>query len=358
MPTIGDDDPDHCAKNGFPDQENLQKKNGVSKMADVGSMPMKLIIQIPCYNESDTLAVTLGDLPRQIPGFSRVEWLLIDDGSTDESVAIAKAHGVDHIVRLPKRQGLARVFMAGLDACIKLGADVIVNTDADNQYKAEFIPKLVAPVVDGSADMVIGARSISQIRQFSRSKKILQRIGSWVVRKFSRTTVPDAPSGFRALSRDAAMRINVFNDFTYTLETIIQAGQKNMAIISIPIEVNPTPRPSRLIKGVFPYIKRSLVTIVRISIIYKPFSFFFTIGLGLFFGGFLIGLRFLWFLLHGTGRGHVQSLILASILLGMGVQSMLIAFISDLLSTNRKILEDLQYRMKKMEYQEKEQKTK
>lgn len=307
---------------------------------------MKLIIQIPCYNEAGTLAIALAALPRQAPGFDSVEWLIIDDGSKDDTVAVARANGVDHVVRHTRNQGLARGFMNGLDACLRLGADVIVNTDADNQYNADDIPALTAPILDGKADIVVGARPIETIEHFSPVKKMLQKLGSWVVRVASNTDIPDAPSGFRAMSRTAAQRLMVFNDYTYTLETIIQAGQKNMAIISVPIRVNDDLRPSRLVKSIPSYIKRSIVTIIRIFIIYRPFRFFGTIGAVLFGTGFLIGLRFLWKYLGGEGEGHIQSLILAALLLGLGFQTLLIAVVADLLAANRKLLEDVRYRLR------------
>ncbi|MGB5584186.1 MAG: glycosyltransferase family 2 protein, partial [Gammaproteobacteria bacterium] len=243
---------------------------------------MKLIIQIPCFNEAETLAITLADLPREVPGFDQVEWLIIDDGSTDDTVKVALDNGVDHVVRHPRNQGLAQGFMNGLDACLSHGADVIVNTDADNQYNAEDIPALVAPILEGKAEIVVGARPIKTIEHFSPAKKLLQKLGSWVVRAASQADIPDAPSGFRAMSRNAAQRLMVFNDYTYTLETIIQAGQKNMAITSVPIRVNEDLRPSRLVKSIPSYIKRSIGTIIRIFIIYRPFRFFVTIGALLF----------------------------------------------------------------------------
>lgn len=279
-------------------------------------------------------------------GFDRVEWLIINDGSTDNTVEVAKAHGVDHVVSFSKNQGLARVFVAGLDACLKLGADVIVNTDADNQYNAQDIPLLIKPILDKKAELVIGARPISDIRHFPLIKKQLQKIGSWVVRLASKTEVPDAPSGFRAMSREAAMRLNVFNEYTYTLESIIQAGQKNMSIISVPVRVNRDLRPSRLVKSIPHYIAKSVVTIVRIFVVYKPFRFFVTIGLLLFASGFAIGLRFLYYFLTESGEGHVQSLILASIFLGIGFQTMLVAFLADLQAVNRRLMEDIQYRVR------------
>lgn len=316
----------------------------------VGSLEsMKLIIQIPCYNEAEALPFTLRDLPRKIDGFDAVEWLIINDGSTDNTVDVARAEGVDHVVSFNKNQGLARSFMAGLDACLKLGADVIVNTDADNQYSAADIPLLVKPILNGRAEIVVGARPIGDIRHFSSAKKILQKLGSWVVRFASKTNIPDAPSGFRAISREAALRLNVFNDYTYTLETIIQAGQKNMAIISVPVHVNEDLRPSRLVKSIPRYLKRSIVTIVRIFVVYKPFRFFMSIGLLLFTAGLLIGLRFLYYFVIGDGGGHIQSLILSSILIGIGFQTGLVAFLADLQAVNRRLMEDVQYRLRARE---------
>jgi glycosyltransferase involved in cell wall biosynthesis len=306
----------------------------------------KLIIQIPCFNEADTLPVTLADLPRVVEGFDKVEWLIIDDGSQDGTDAVAKAHGVDHIVRHVRNQGLARAFMSGLDACIRLGADVIVNTDADNQYHAGDIPALVKPILDRRAEIVVGARPISTIEHFSPIKKFLQKLGSLVVRVASKTDIPDAPSGFRAISSMAARQLIVFNDYTYTLEMLIQAGQKNMAVTSVPVRVNEDLRPSRLVKSIPSYIKRSVVTIVRIFIVYRPFRFFGAIGAILFVPGFILGLRFLFYYFIGQGAGHVQSLILAALLLGMGFQSILIAFIADLLAANRKLLEDIRYQQR------------
>lgn len=306
---------------------------------------MKLIIQIPCFNEADTLSITLRDLPRSVPGFDVVEWLVVDDGSTDDTAQVAKENGVDHIVRHTRNQGLARGFMTGLDACIELGADVIVNTDADNQYCAADISALTAPVLSGDADIVVGARPIATIDHFSPVKKLLQRLGSWVVRVASKTDIPDAPSGFRAMSRCAAQKLVVFNDYTYTLETIIQAGQKNMAITSVPVRVNGDLRPSRLVKSIPSYIKRSIFTIIRIFVVYQPFRFFGAIGAVLFTVGFLLGLRFLWKYIGGEGEGHIQSVILAGVLLVMGFQTILIAFVADLLAANRKLLEDVRFRI-------------
>lgn len=302
---------------------------------------MKLIIQIPCYNEAATLGIALAALPREVPGFDQVEWLIIDDGCTDNTVEVALAHGVDHVVRHTRNQGLARGFMNGLQACLEHGADVIVNTDADNQYNADDIPALTRPILEGKADIVIGARPIAAIEHFSPIKKLLQKLGSWVVRVASKTNIPDAPSGFRAMSRSAARRLTVFSDYTYTLETIIQAGQKNMAITSVPIRVNGDLRPSRLVKSIASYIQRSIVTIIRVFVIYRPFRFFASIGIALFMLGFIIGLRFLYKWLTVDYDGHIQSLILASSLLIIGFHTILIAFVADLLSANRKLMEEI-----------------
>lgn len=303
----------------------------------------KLIIQIPCYNEAETLAVALAELPRAVPGFDRVEWLIIDDGSTDATAEVARANGVDHVVRHPGNRGLAHAFMTGINACLRLGADVIVNTDADNQYVAADIPLLTEPVVQGRADMVIGARPIAEIEHFSPAKKLLQKLGSWVVRVTSKTDVADAPSGFRAISRNAAQQFVVFNNYTYTLETIIQAGRKNMRVESVPIRVNGDLRPSRLVKSIPSYIKRSIFTIVRIFVVYQPARFFGSIAAVLLLAGFLIGARFLYHYLTGDGSGRVQSLILAGALLTMGFQSVLVAFLADVIAANRRLLEDIRY---------------
>ena len=308
---------------------------------------MKLIIQIPCYNEADTLAIALGELPRELEGFDVVEWLIINDGSSDETVNVAKANGVDHIVSFQKNKGLAKGFMAGLERALEEGADVIVNTDADNQYDAGGIPALVKPILDGKADFVIGERPISTIKHFSPLKKLLQKLGSYVVRKVSATSIPDAPSGFRAISREAAMRLNVYSEYTYTLETIIQAGRNDIAIASVPIEVNEDLRPSRLVKSISSYIKKSVFTMFRIFIIYKPVAFFLRIGLVLLILALILGIRFLWFYFMGDGSGHVQSLILMAILMLTGFQTVTIAFLSDLFATNRKLLEDIRYRQLK-----------
>lgn len=305
---------------------------------------MKLIVQIPCHNEEETLPNTLRDIPRQVEGVDEVEILIVDDGSTDRTVEVAREYGADYIVSHPKNLGLARAFMTGLSACVERGADIIVNTDADNQYRAEYIPELIRPILDGKAEIVVGARPIDQIKGFSFIKKLLQRLGSWTVRLASKTDIPDAPSGFRAFSRKAAQKLNVFNRYTYTLETIIQAGQKDIPITWVPVHTNNSLRPSRLVKSMPSYIWKSIVTILRIFVVYKPFRFFLSIGIALCFMGTLIGLRFLWYYFTVGGAGHIQSLILASILIGMGFQTVMVAFIADLVSVNRRLLEELQYK--------------
>ncbi len=310
---------------------------------------MKLIIQISCFNEEEILPETLKALPGKLEGIDEIEVLIIDDGSTDRTVKVAREHGVSHIISFKRNQGLARSFMAGLNTSLKCGADIIVNTDADNQYHAADIPKLIKPILEGKADMVIGTRPISRIKNFSFTKKIMQKIGSWLVRRVSHTDVSDAPSGFRAITRNAALKLNVFNSFTYTHETIIQAGLKNMAIKCVPIEVNPTTRPSRLFKNMFSYILRSFIAILRMMVVYRPFRFFFTLGAIFLSGGLVFGMRYFYFLIIGKGGGHVQSVILSGVLIGISFQMILIAFIADLLGVNRKLLEEIQYRLRKQE---------
>jgi glycosyltransferase involved in cell wall biosynthesis len=311
---------------------------------------MKLIIQIPCYNEEAALPVTLAALPREVAGVDAVEWLIIDDGSTDRTVEVARQFGVDHVVSFSHNQGLAKAFVAGLEACLRAGADIIVNTDADNQYCADDIPNLIEPILLGKAEIVIGARPIGEIAHFSPTKKLLQKIGSRVVRMASNTSVEDAPSGFRAFTRNAALRLNVFNEYTYTLETIIQAGQNGLAITSVPVRTNEDLRPSRLIKGIPSYLKQSLLTILRIFMTYKPLRFFMVAGSVPFTAGALIGVRWLVLYLSGTPRTHVPSLILASILILIGVQLWIFGLVADLLSVNRKMLEDIQVRIRRSEF--------
>lgn len=311
---------------------------------------MKLIIQIPCLNEAATLAIALAELPRRVEGFDRVEWLVIDDGSHDETATIARACGVDHVVRHPVNRGLAAAFMTGIETSIRLGADVIVNTDADNQYCAADIPTITSPVLAHEADIVVGARPIAQTGHFSWVKKKLQRLGSWAVRVVSKTDVVDAPSGFRAFSREAAMRLNVFNAYTYTLETIIQAGLSNMRVISVPIRTNEDLRPSRLVKSVSDYVKRSLVTILRVFVIYRPLLLFLWTGSTMALAGFALGLRFLYFYVSGHGTGHVQSVILASLFIILGTLLCLMGLLADLIATNRKLMERIHLRLLRMEH--------
>lgn len=312
---------------------------------------MKLIIQIPCLNEAGTLGIALAELPREVDGFDVVEWLIIDDGSTDNTADLAKQLGVDHVIRHPVNRGLATAFMTGLDACLRLGADVIVNTDADNQYEATDIPHLTAPIIAGRADMVIGARPIDETDHFSWIKKKLQRLGSWAVRVASKTDVVDAPSGFRAISRETAMRLNVFNAYTYTLETIIQAGVSNLRIVSVPVRTNADLRPSRLVKSISSYVRRSLMTIFRIFVIYRPMAFFFWPGLVLCSVGGVAALRFLYFYFAtGDGSGHVQSLILGTLCIILGAMMFTVALLADIITANRKLLERISLRVQRIEH--------
>lgn len=310
---------------------------------------MKLIIQIPCLNEAGTLAIALADLPRQVEGFDTVEWLVIDDGSTDVTAEVARQNGVDHVIRHPVNRGLAVGFMSGIEACLKLGADVIVNTDADNQYRGEDVPRLTAPVLSGEADIVIGARPIDDTAHFSWIKKKLQRLGSWAVRVASKTEVEDAPSGFRAISREAAMRLNVFSAYTYTLETIIQAGQSNLRVASVPVRTNGDLRPSRLVKSIPSYVKRSLLTIVRVFVTYRPLALFVYAGSVFMAAGLLLGFRFLYFYLLGAGDGHVQSVVLAALCIILAVLLYMMGLIGDLIATNRKLLERIDLRVRRLE---------
>lgn len=303
---------------------------------------MKLIIQIPCLNEEKTLPIALGDLPKELPGIDTIEVLVIDDGSTDRTVEVARSHGVDHVVGFSQTKGLARGFMLGIESCLERNADIIVNTDADNQYNGADIALLVAPIIAGTADVVIGARPISTVKHFSLAKKMLQIMGSAVVKLVSGTQVVDAPSGFRAFSRDAALRLNVFSKYTYTLETIIQAGQKNLTVVSVPIRVNDDLRPSRLVRSISSYVRRSITTIIRMFVVYRPFRFFMILGGVVFAAGFAVGARFVYWYLNGRGGGMIQSLILAAVLLMMGFHTMLLGFVADLLAVNRKLLEELQ----------------
>jgi len=310
---------------------------------------LKLIIQIPCLNEEQTLQQTYNELPRKIEGVDEIETLIIDDGSVDRTVEVARELGVNHIVRHTQNKGLAEAFMSGLDACVKLGADIIVNTDGDNQYNADCIADLIQPVLTGKADMVVGDRQIDRISHFSFLKKRLQELGSWVVRHVSETTIPDTTSGFRAFSREAALRLNVVSGFTYTLETIIQAGKSNIAITSVPVRTNDKLRESRLFGSMSKYIKRSIATIFRIYMMYEPLRTFSMIGAGIFGSGLVVGARFVYYYFSEGGAGHIQSLILSAVLMLIGFQTIMFGLLADLIRANRRLIEDTQYRVKKVE---------
>lgn len=310
---------------------------------------MKLIVQIPCHNESETLGQVITRIPRQIPGIDLVELLVVDDGSTDDTAQVARALGVDHIVRHARNRGLASAFATGLDACLRLGADIIVNTDGDNQYPSERIPDLIRPIIDGKADMVLGDRQIERIAGLSVQKRLLSRFGSAMVRILSGTDVPDAPSGFRAYSKEAAMRLNVFTTYSYTLETLIQAGNQRMAIQYIPIVTNPQTRESRLFKSIGQYIQRSGATLLRSYATYQPLKVFLAIGAVILLVG-LAGIgRFLYFYSIGSGSGHIQSLVLSGALLAIGFQVGLIGMLADLIAANRRLGEETLYRLRRLE---------
>jgi len=311
---------------------------------------MKLIIQIPCYNEADTLEIALNDLPKHIDGIDEIEYLIINDGSKDNTVEVAKNWGVHYVVNFKKNKGLAKGFMAGIDACLRNGADIIVNTDADNQYCGEDIETIVRPILEGKADIVIGARPIDQTKHFSWLKKKLQHLGSWVVRKASKTDIPDAPSGFRAYSREAALQLNVVNEYTYTLEQIVQAGRTNIPIMSVPIRTNGELRPSRLFHSMFGYVKKSMVTIIRAYLMYKPMRFFLTIGIIPFVIGFAIGVRYIVFIFMGRASGNIQSLILCSLLIMIAVMIWVLGMMADVISANRKISQEIQKRTRDIDY--------
>jgi len=316
---------------------------------------MKLIVQIPAYNEESTIAQTLRDIPKKIEGLSAIETLVIDDGSSDNTVDVARKAGASHVLQLKTHRGLSAAFIAGIDSALRLGADIIVNTDADNQYLGADIARLIGPIVRGSAEVVIGDREVSKSPHMSPFKRMLQRLGSWSVGLASGVRISDATSGFRAFSRDAAMQINVFNPFTYTLETIIQSGNRNLGVQSVPVRTNPPSRPSRLYRGVGTYLRKSVATIFRIYTIYKPLKTFFLIGTLLILAGVAIGARFLWFFFQGDRGGHVQSLILAAVFLIIGFQTMLIGLVADLISVNRRLSEEVLIRLRKMPAQEREQ---
>ncbi len=318
---------------------------------------MKLIIQIPCYNEAETLEIALNDLPKKIEGIDEIEYLIINDGSTDKTVEVAMNWGVHHVVSFSGNKGLAKGFMAGIEACLSYGADIIVNTDADNQYCGEDIEKLVRPILNGEADIVVGERPIDEIEHFSWIKKKLQHFGSWVVRKASKTDIPDAPSGFRAFSREAAMHINVVNEYTYTLETIVQAGRNKMAITSVPVRTNPELRESRLFHSIGSYVKKSMLTILRALLMYRSLMCLTVLGMIPFLIGFGIGVRFIVFFFTGRAAGHVQSLILACTLMIIGFMTLVIGMLADVISANRKIMEDVQYHVRKLTYDQSDAKV-
>ncbi len=312
---------------------------------------MKLIIQIPCFNEEETLPETVAALPRRLDGIDAIEYLVIDDGSTDQTVNVAKEIGVHHVVSLSHNMGLARAFSAGLEACVKRGADIIVNTDADNQYCGGDIDKLVAPILAGRAELVVGDRGVADHPLFSPLKRGLQRLGSWVVSQASGVDVPDATSGFRAFTRSVALRLLVLSDYSYTLETLIQAGSRQFAVEFVPIRTDPPTRPSRLMRNMPHFISNSSVTILRAFTLYRPLRLFLVVGFSMLAAGSLLGLRFLVFYLNGSGGGHVQSLILAAVLLIIGFQTILIGLVADLVRFNRKIMEETLYRLRKLEAQ-------
>lgn len=319
---------------------------------------MRLVVQIPCYNEEETIGQTIADIPGDIPGIDSVEVLIINDGSTDNTIEAARAAGADHVISFTGNKGLAAAFAAGLEKALDLGADIIVNTDADNQYQGECIPDLIRPIQEGQADLVVGCRPIEDIPEFSWLKKRLQRLGSWVVRQVSQTNISDATSGFRAYSREAAQRLTVISGFTYTHETLIQAGRSNMIVTEVPIQVNPATRPSRLFRSIPEYLKRSLSTILRIYTLYEPLAFFTRAGTVLLGVAAIIGIRFLYFFFAGNGAGHVQSLIFAAVLAIMGFQMWVLGIVADLIAANRKLMQEMLYRSRSESNHERSHKEK
>lgn len=310
---------------------------------------MKLIVQIPCFNEEETLPQTIRDIPREINGISEVEILVVDDGSTDNTIDTAIKNGVDHIVRHTSNKGLAKTFSTGMDACLRLGADIIVNTDGDNQYKGEDIPKLIEPLLKQEADMVVGDRQTDEIPHFSPVKKKMQKIGSFVVRQLSETSTLDTVSGFRAFSRETALQLNIVSSFSYTIETVIQAGKKHLTVASVPVGTNPKNRESRLFKSIPNFLERSITTMIRIYTMYQPLRTFFYIGSCFIVGGMIPSFRFVYFYLTGAGTGHIQSLILAAILFIIGFQVYLIGLLADVIGFNRKLTEEILLRVRRIE---------
>jgi glycosyltransferase involved in cell wall biosynthesis len=302
---------------------------------------MKLIIQIPCYNEALTLPETIRHLPKNIDGIDQIEYLVIDDGSQDNTAEVAKEHGANHVIRLKKNQGLAGAFKAGLDACIRLGADIIVNTDADNQYVSADITKLIEPIIKGNAELVIGDRGVATEESFTPLKRKLQTFGSYVVSKASGLEIPDATSGFRAMTRETALKTNVLSNYSYTLETLIQAGNRNISVTSVPVRTNPPRRPSRLMHGIWDYLIKSTITIIRAYAMYRAIRVFFSVGLVLLLAGGVLAVRYLVFFLQGQGAGHVQSVIVSAVLIIVGFQTMLNGLLADLIASNRKMLEEI-----------------
>ena len=302
---------------------------------------MKLIIQIPCYNEALTLPETLSHLPKKIDGIDQIEYLVVDDGSQDNTAEVAKEHGANHVIRLKKNQGLAGAFKAGLDACIRLGADIIVNTDADNQYVSADIAKLIEPILKQNAELVIGDRGVATEESFTPLKRKLQTFGSYVVSKASGLDIPDATSGFRAMTRETALKTNVLSNYSYTLETLIQAGNRNISVTSVPVRTNSPRRPSRLMHGIWDYLVHSTITIIRAYAMYRAIRVFFGIGLTLLVVGGALAVRYLVFFLQGQGAGHVQSVIVSAVLLIVGFQTMLNGLLADLIASNRKMLEEI-----------------
>ncbi len=312
---------------------------------------MKLIIQIPCYNEAQSLPITIPGLPRQIPGIDDIDILVIDDGSEDDTTAVATSLGVPHILRMPQHVGLAASFVAGLEACLKLGADIIVNTDADNQYHPDDIQALIQPILNGEAHIVVGDRQVASLEHFPPWKRALQRMGSWLVAQASGMNVPDATSGFRAFSREAALRTVVLSEYTYTLETLIQAGAKRMVVRNVPVRTHPQLRPSRLVRSIPDYLAQSVRTIFRVYAMYRPLRVFTAFSLLMILGGFALGIRFLYFFFIGQGSGHIQSLILTAVLLIVGFQTFLIGLVADLIGVNRQLMEEMLFRIRKRDFQ-------